>query len=153
MWPMLSSLPASQYCKVRKYARTSWAVPGMKRRIFGSRRSIFICCAPAVVLVLLSARLSAVCLALPRKRLSSETKPLAGADMSNLPMRVSCVTSAALIAQTIASHWLRRACSAGSSGMKWSSRKSIVTMTMSPVAMSALQRSSACSSLPHSSAA
>ena len=38
-----------QYCSVRKYARTSCAVPGMKRRIFGMRRSIAIWRAPAIV--------------------------------------------------------------------------------------------------------
>ena len=42
--------------------------------------------------------------------------PVAGAAMSNLPMRVSLVTSLADMAQTIASQWSRRAFSAGRIG-------------------------------------
>ena len=63
--------------------------------------------------------------------------------MLNLPMRVSFITSAADMAQTIASQCSRRAFSAGSTGRKWSSMNSIVTMTMSPrrdVGQAALQR-------------
>jgi hypothetical protein len=81
----------------------------MKRRILGRRRSMRICFSPAVALAALSALLSAVSLALPRSFFSSAIRPLAGADMSNLPMRVSLLTSPALMAQTIASHWSRRA--------------------------------------------
>jgi hypothetical protein len=90
--------------------------------------------------------LSAVSLALPRSFFSSAIGPLAGADMSNLPMRVSLVTSPARhrADHRVALVAARR--SAGSSGWKWSSRNSIVTMTMSPWAMSALQRASARSS-------
>ncbi len=73
--------------------------------------------------------------------------------MLNRPMRVRPITSVADMAQTIASHCSRRALSAGSTGMKWSSMKSIVTMTMSPQAMSLRHRSRARPSLPHSPAA
>ena len=73
--------------------------------------------------------------------------------MSKRPMRVSFITSPADMAQTIASQCSRRACSAGSTGRKWSSMNSIVAMTMSPRAMSARQRSSAAASSPHSAAA
>ena len=68
-------------------------------------------------------------------------------------MRVSFITSPADIAQTIASQWSRRARSAGSTGRKWSSMNSIVAITMSPLAMSAQQRSMAAESSPHSAAA
>ena len=75
--------------------------------------------------------------------------------MSNLPMRVSLTTSAGRhAAQTIASQCSRRACSAGSIGRKWSSRNSMVAMTMSPLAMSARAALAAPpASSPHSAAA
>ena len=111
MLATFSSEPPSQYCSVRKYARTSCAVPGMKRRIFGIRRSIFICCAPA-----LPPCLRALSLALPRSRFSSASGPPVLPSMLNLPMRVSLVTSPADMQQTIASQLSRRARSAGSSG-------------------------------------
>ena len=44
--------------------------------------------------------------------------PLAGLLMSNLPNRVSCVTSVALAKQIMASHCMRRARNAGNIGKK-----------------------------------
>ena len=42
----LSSDPPSQYCIDRNQARMSCALPGMKRRMRGRRRSIAICFSP-----------------------------------------------------------------------------------------------------------
>jgi len=69
-------------------------------------------------------------------------------------MRVSLVTSPADMIATIASQSARRARSAGSTGRKCSSMKSIETITMSALPMSAMQRASALPSFsPHSAAA
>ena len=74
----------------------------MKRRILGRRRSIFICFSPA--LVFSSALIWPACALLPRSFLRNSIGPLLGACMSNLPMRVSLLTSVADIRQTMASH-------------------------------------------------
>ena len=120
-----------------KYARTSCAVPGIKRSICGIRRNIFICAAPPV------AALSLV----PRSFFNSSMGPLAGFSMSNLPIRVSFTTSAADIMQIIASQCSRRARKSSKMGKKWSSRNNMPATTISACAMSALQRAMA-SSLP-----
>ena len=73
--------------------------------------------------------------------------------MSNVPMRVSLLTSVDDIRQTMASHCSRLALSAGNTGKKWSSMKSMEAITMSPCAMSALQRARAAASSSHSAAA
>ena len=73
--------------------------------------------------------------------------------MLNLPIRVSFITSVADIAQTIASQWSRRARNASRTGLKCSSMNSIVATTMSPRAMSSLQRASASGSSPQTQAA
>ena len=109
-----------------------------------------ICLAPAVALAPASSPLAS---GLLRKRFRKAIGPVAGAPMSNLPMRVSFITSLADMAHTIASQASRRACSEGRTGKKWSSMNSMVAMTMSPCAMSALHRSSALLSSPHSAAA
>ena len=130
MLSMFSSEPPSQYCSVMKYARTSCAVPGMKRSICGIRRSIFICSEPPVACLAglgaladlpappESAIFSDFVLWLLRRRLSSAIGPLAGLSMSNLPSRVRRTTSPADIAHTSASQRSRRALSAGSNGRK-----------------------------------
>eukprot|EP01136_Pigoraptor_vietnamica_P016177 Opistho-1_new@59960 len=123
----------------------------MKRRILGRRRSIFIWRAPAVLLS--SAELLTSAVDLPRSLRRKAMGPLVGPLMSNLPMRVSLVTSVADIRQTMASHRSRRARSAGNTGRKWSSMNSMVAITMSARAMSSVQRLSAAPSSPHSAAA
>src|ERR1700761_9472007 len=143
MLAMLGSDPASQYCSVRKYARMSCAVPGMKRSSFGSWRSIFISPLPPGLLPL----------RLPRSFLSHAMAPSASPLMSNLPTRVSFTTSLADMQPIITSQWSRRATRAGITARTWSSRNSMVAITMSPRAIAALQRISAASSVPHSSAA
>ena len=67
----LSSDAASQYCIVRKYARTSCAGPGMKRSNLGRRRSIAICFAPPL----------APGFGLPRNFFISAITPVAGLSM------------------------------------------------------------------------
>ena len=147
MFTMLSSEPASQYCSVRKYARTSCAVPGMKRSNCGIRRSIFICAAPAVRFA------STPSFFFGRRRFSRAMAPVWEPSMLNRPRRVKRTTSAADMAHTMASQCSRRSCSACSTGRKWSSMNSMVATTMSPRAMSSQQRCRAFGSLPHSSAA
>ena len=66
--------------------------------------------------------------------------------MLNLPMRVSCITGGADMMQTMASQCMRRACKASSTGRKWSSMKSMVTITRSARAMSSRQACKAASS-------
>ncbi len=136
------SEPASQYCSVRKYARTSCALPGMNRRILGIRRSMRICCAPVVPLP-----------GLPRSRFSRASGPVLGPPIAKPPSRVSRVTSPADITPMNASHCGCRAFSASSTGMKWSSMNSITAMMMSALAMSSRQSASAASLSPHSAAA
>ena len=80
----------------------------MKRRIFGRRRSIFIWLAPALALFSFE----------PRSFFNRVMAALAGALMSNWPMRVSLVTSAAESAHNMASQVVRRALRAGNSGVK-----------------------------------
>ena len=140
---IFSSEPPSQYCRVMKYARTSCAVPGMKRSIWGMRRSIFIWAAPPVEAFSL----------LPLSFLSKAMGPLAGLPMSKWPSLVSFTTSLADIKQIIASQDSRRARSAPSTGKKWSSRNSIPATTMSACAISALQRAIAASFPANSDAA
>ena len=106
-------------------------MPGIKRRIFGIRRNIFICAAPPVAAFSL----------LPRSFFSKAIGPLAGLPMSNWPRRVSCTTSVALAMQIIASQSIRRARKASRMGKKWSSMKSMPATTISAEAMSARQRS------------
>ena len=65
--------------------------------------------------------------------------------MTSLPMRVSCVTWGADMMQTMASQCSRRACKASSTGRKWSSMNSMVTMTMSACAMALRQAAKALS--------
>jgi hypothetical protein len=67
-----ASDPASQYCRVRNQARTSWAAPGTKASSLGSRRSIAICCAPGAPPVLF---------VLPRSFFSSAIGPLSDPSM------------------------------------------------------------------------
>ena len=87
----------------------------MKRSSLGNRRSIFIWRAPAVAD---RPCLSPAVAGLPRSRLRNAIGPLAAPSMLNLPMRVSFMTGAALMAQTIASQASRRARSASSTGRK-----------------------------------
>jgi hypothetical protein len=107
----------------------------MNRSILGKRRSIRICLAPAVARapgpVLFASGLA-------RRRFSSPSDRWRARPMLNRPMRVSFITSAADMAQTMASHASRRAARAGSTGRKCSSMNSIVAITMSPCAMSCL---------------
>src|SRR3990167_1208343 len=124
----------------------------MKRRNCGMRRSIFICWAPALAGLPMLAPAWGLP-ALPRKRLSRAIGPLVLPSILKRPMRVSLVTSAALMMQTIASQWSRRACSAASSGRKWSSMNSIVATTMSARLMSSRHWASASSSPTQWSAA
>ena len=77
------------------------------------RRSIFICCAPALPPCFL-----ALSLALPRRRFNRANGPPVVPSMLNLPIRVMRVTSPADMQQTIASHASRRALSAGRTGWK-----------------------------------
>ena len=93
--------------------RTSCAVPGIKRKILGNCRTIFICLAPAALGLLPSPGLE-----LPFRRLSSAIGPLVLPSIVNLPMRVNRMTSPADKAQIIASHLSRRAVSAGKTGRK-----------------------------------
>ena len=116
----------------------------MKRISFGSRFSIFICAWPLA---------GTPALVPPRSRLSIASAPVASCDMSNRPSLVSRVTSPADMQHSIASQLARRACKAGSTGRMWSSRNSIVAITMSPAAMASWHAASAPASLPHSSAA
>jgi len=105
MLARFSSDPASQYCNARKYARTSCAVPGMKRISRGNWRSIFICACPLA---------PAAPFLPPRSFFSIASAPVASCDMSNLPSRVSRVISPAAMQHSIASQASRRAVSAGS---------------------------------------
>ena len=105
----------------------------MKRSICGMRRSIFICLAPAAAFSLSS-------LGLPRIFFKKAIGPLAGLAMSSLPKRVSLTTSPADMAHTMALQWSRRACRSAKIGRKWSSMNSMVTIMMSPWAMSSRQR-------------
>ena len=82
----------------------SWAAPGTKRRIFGSRRSMVICLAPSLCWLLARFGFS---------RLSSAIAPLCLACMSNRPIRVSLTTSVAEMQEIIASQLSRRASSHG----------------------------------------
>ena len=122
----------------------SCAVPGMNFISLGSRRSIFICDCPAV----------APCFPFPpRRRFSSAITPVASTPMSNLPSRVSLVISPADMQHSIASHPSRRAASAGCTARMWSSRNSIVAITMSPRAMSSWHSARRSGSFAHWSAA
>ena len=123
--------------------RTSWAVPGMKRSNFGKRRNMAICLAPAVALGALAAAPS---FWVGRKRLSRPIRPPDCASMLNLPMRVNCMTGGADITQTMASQAILRACKASSTGRKWSSMNSMVTMTKSAWPMSSRHTCNDCSS-------
>ena len=107
--------------------------------------------APAVLLSSGDVFTSAV--PLPRSFFRNAIGPLTGPLMSKRPMRVRRVTSVADIRQTMASQASRRACSAGSTGRKWSSMNSMVQITMSARAMSSVQRRSASGSSVHSAAA
>jgi len=84
-------------------------VPGTQRSRRGIRRSIFICFMPVLSLS-------------PSRRLgfSFFRKPSAplSPPIEKPPIRVSFITSVEDIAQTIASHWSRRACSASRTGVK-----------------------------------
>ena len=81
-----------------------------------------------------------------RKRLSRPIRPPDCASMLNLPMRVNCMTGGADITQTMASQAILRACKASSTGRKWSSMNSMVTMTRSAWPMSSRQACNDCSS-------
>ena len=94
----LSSDPPSQYCIDRNQARRSCALPGMKRRICGSRRSIFIWLSPDEVRLRLGLQL-----------LQDRHAPDAGLPMSRSPICVRFTISVSAITPTIASQCGRRA--------------------------------------------
>ena len=117
----------------------------MNRSICGMRRSIFICLAPAAAFSLSS-------LGLPRIFFKKAIGPLAGLDMSSLPKRVSLTTSPADMAHTMALQCSRLACKASKRGRKWSSKNNMVTIMMSPWAIS-LRHCAKCSGFPANSEA
>ena len=100
-------------------------------RIFGKRRNIFICAAPPVVFFSFE----------PRIFLSKASGPLAGLLISKSPIFVRGTTSAADMAQTIASQWFLRAFKSSKIGLKWSSKNNIVVTIISAVAISFLHSS------------
>jgi hypothetical protein len=110
---MLSSDPPSQYCIDRNQARMSWALPGMKRRIFGRRRSIAICFSPEEPEGDL----------LPRSFFRKAIAPDAGSDMSRSPILVSLTICGSEMMPTQASSWSRRAWMSGRIWVRCSSRK------------------------------
>ena len=119
----------------------------MKRISLGRRFSMRICAAP------LEASAEPRPAGLPRNFFSMASAPVASCDMSKRPSFVNLVISPADMQHSMASQSKRRAASAGCTARTWSSRNSMVAMTMSPCAMSAWQAASASASEPHSSAA
>ena len=99
----------------------------MNFRIFGSRRSVFICAAPLLCPGFFE----------PRSFLRMAIGPFSSPPMVSLPRRVSLTISAPDIAPTIASQCGARAASAGSTFSMCGSRKSMVQTMMSARAMSA----------------
>ena len=90
----------------------------------------------------------------PRRRFSSASMPpWLLPSMEKRPRRVSLTISPAEMQPTMASQWSRRACRSGSTAWICSSTKSMQAITMSPPAMSALQRFRDCGSLAQSVAA
>ncbi len=116
----------------------------MKRSSRGNSRSIFIWSRPED---------GAPGLRFPRRRFSRPVMPRASADMSNRPSRVRRTTSPADRQHSMASHSARRAVSAGSTARMWSSRNSMVAITMSARAISAQHSASASASAAQRSAA
>ena len=122
----LSSEPASQYCMHRNQARRSCALPGMKRRMRGSRRSIAICDWPLGEPP--GVRRAAQLLHQRHRAGRGRGHVEAGRAGSASPPR------RAEMQQTIASQASRRACEVGQDRRMCSSRNSMVATTMSPAA-------------------
>jgi hypothetical protein len=139
----LSSDPPSQYCIVRNQARRSCALPGMKRRIFGRRRSIFICFSPDWAEGSFE----------PRSFFRSFMGPEAGFIMSRSPIFVSETTSFAEMTPIIASQRSRRAFSSGRIAWMCSSMNKRFATTMSPCRTAIRASSSAAGFSAHSAAA
>ena len=139
---MFSSDPPSQYCIDKNHARKSWDFPGIRRRILGKRRNIFIW--PAPELPPFFAGFSFF---------NRAIAPVAGRDMSRSPILVNCTISWSAMIPTIASQVSRRAFRSGRIAKIWSSRKITEETIMCAVAISALAKASAEGSFSHSAAA
>ena len=139
---MFSSDPPSQYCIDRNQLRRSCALPGISRRIFGSRRSVFIWLWPDVLAFAwgLSFFISAI-------------RPEAGRCMSRSPIFVSRTRSLSAIMLTIAAQRSRRARKDGRIAATCSSRNSRFVTITSPCATAACASASAAGFSPHSPAA
>ena len=140
---MLSSEPPSQYCIDKNHARRSWLLPGMKRRIFGMRRSIDIWRSPDVAEVPFFGF----------NFLSSAISGDAGLDISRSPILVSLVTWLSAIRQTIASTRARAAVRSGRMAFTCSSMNSMLAMIISALATAVLVAASDDGFSAHSAAA
>ena len=103
-----------------------------------------ICCAPAERPVLSPP---------PRSRFKSASAPVASVSMRKRPIRVRRMISGADMQQIMASQASRRSANAARTASMCASRKSMVTITMSPSAIAARVSSSAAGSRSHSVAA